>query len=74
MKFTESLNRDLSKISVWYNLWGIRLNSTKIQSMIASRFKTVFPPNLYLFIVGTSANSCDSIKIPGVMFDNKFTF
>ena len=26
---TESLNRDLSKISTWCNLWGMRLNPNK---------------------------------------------
>ena len=30
----ESLNRDLSKISAWCNLWGMRLNPNKTQSMI----------------------------------------
>ena len=43
---TESLNRDLSKISTWFNLWGMRLNSNKTKSMIASRSRTVFPPHL----------------------------
>ena len=42
---TESLNRDLSKISTWCNLWGMRLNPNKTQSMIASRSRTVFPPH-----------------------------
>ena len=29
---TESVNRDLSKISTWHNLWGMRLNPNKTQS------------------------------------------
>ena len=71
---TESLNRDLSKISTWCNLWGRRMNPNKTQSMIISRSRTVFPPHPDLLVGGTSVNSCDSFKILGVMFDTKFTF
>ena len=38
---TESLNRDLSRISTWCNLWGMRLNPNKTQSMIVSRSRNV---------------------------------
>ena len=31
---TESLNRDLSMISTWCNLWGMRQNPDKTQSML----------------------------------------
>ena len=68
---SESLNRDLSKISTWCNLWGMRLNPNKIQSMIVSRSRTVFPPHPDLLV---SSTSLDSFKILGVMFDSKFTF
>ena len=71
---TESHNRDLSKISTWCNLWGIRLNPNKTQSMIVSRSRTVFPPHRDLLVGSTSLNSCDSFKILGVMFDSMFTF
>ena len=71
---TESLNRDLSKISTWCNLWGMRLNPNKTQSMIASRSRTVFPPHPDLLVGSTSLNSCEFFKILGVMFDSKFTF
>ena len=37
----ESLNRDLSKISTWCNLWGMRLNPNKTQSMIVRRSGTI---------------------------------
>ena len=33
---SESLNRDLARISAWCSLWGMKLNPTKTQSMIAS--------------------------------------
>ena len=71
---TESLNRDLSKICTWCNLWGMRLNPNKTQSMIVSRSATAFPPHPDLLVRSTSLNSCDSLKILGVMFDSKFTF
>ena len=59
---TESLNRNLSKICTWCNLWGMRLNPNKTQSM------TVFPPHPDLLVGSTSLNSCDSFKILVVMF------
>ena len=71
---TESLNRDLSKISTWCNLWGMRLNPNKTQSMIVSRSRTVFPPHPHLVVGSTYLNSCEFFKILGVMFDSKFTF
>ena len=57
---TESLNRDLSKISIWCNLWGMRLNPNKTQSMIVSRSRTIFLLHSDLFVGSTSLNSCDS--------------
>ena len=71
---TESLNRDLSKISTWCNLWGMRLNPNKTQSMIVSRSRTVFPPLPDLLVGSISLNSCEFCKILGVTFDSKFTF
>ena len=56
---TESFNRDLSKISTWCNLWGMRLNPNKTQSTIVSRSRTVFPPHPDLLVGTTSLNSCD---------------
>ena len=43
-------------------------------SLIVSRYGTIFPPHPDLFIGNTSLNSCDSLKILGVIFDSKFTF
>ena len=56
---TESLNRDLSKISIWCNLWGMRLNPNKTQSMIVSRSRTVFPPHPDLLVGSISLHSCE---------------
>ena len=70
---TESLNIVPGKISTWCNLWGMRLNPNKTQSMIVSRFRTVFPPHPDLLVGNTSPNSCEFLKIIGVTFDSKFT-
>ena len=71
---TESLNRDLSKISTWCNLWSMRLNPNKIQSVIVSRSRTAYPPHSDLLVGSTSLNSYEFFKILGVMLDSKFTF
>ena len=39
----ESLNRDLNRVSVWCNLWGMKLNASKTKTMIVSRSCTVHP-------------------------------
>ena len=31
---SESMNRDLNRVSVWYNLWGMKLNASKTKTMI----------------------------------------
>ena len=53
---TESLNRDLSKISTWCNLWCLRLNPNKTQSMIVSKSRTVLFPHPDLLVVSTALN------------------
>ena len=59
---TESHDKELSKISTWCNLWGMRLKPNKTQSMIVSRSRTVFPPHPDLLVGSTSLNSCDILK------------
>ena len=71
---SESLNRDLARISAWCSLWGMKLNPTKTQSMIASRSRTPFPRHPDLLLNNVVLNACDSFKILGVLFDSKFTF
>ena len=34
-------NRDLNRVSVWCNLWGMKLNESKTKTMIVSRSHTV---------------------------------
>ena len=33
---SESKNRDLNRVSVWCNLWGMKLNASKTKTMIFS--------------------------------------
>ena len=39
----ESMNRDLNRVSLWCNLWGMKLNAGKTKTMIVSRSRTVHP-------------------------------
>ena len=40
---SESMNRDLNRVSVWCNLWETKLNASKTKTMIVSRSRTVHP-------------------------------
>ena len=71
---SESLNRDLAKISDWCKLWGMKLNASKTQSLIVSRSRTVVPNHPDLVIDGIVLQTCMSFKILGILFDSKFTF
>ena len=49
----ESLNRDLSRVSEWCNLWGMKLNAGKTKTMIVSRLRTMYPQPPPLTVGGT---------------------
>ena len=40
---SESMNHDLNKVSVWCNLWRMKLNASKTKTMIASQSRAVHP-------------------------------
>ena len=40
---SESMNRDLNRVSVWCNRWGMKLMASKTKTMIVSRSRTVQP-------------------------------
>ena len=40
---SESMNRDLNRLSLWYSLWGMKLNASKTKTMIVSRSRSVHP-------------------------------
>ena len=35
------MNRDLNRVSVWCDMWRMKLNASKIRTMIVSRSPTV---------------------------------
>ena len=40
---SESMNRDLNRVSVWYSMWGMKLNASKPKSMIVSSSSSINP-------------------------------
>ena len=71
---SDSLNRDLLKISSWCKNWGMKMNPTKTQSMIVGRSRTILPSHPDLLIDNVPLITNNSFKILGVLFDEKFTF
>ena len=69
-----SLNRDLNKIYLWCNTWGMRLNANKTHSMIFSRSRTSNPPHPSLLINDIPISNVNGIKALGVVLDSKLTF
>ena len=68
---TESMNRDLNRVSVWCDLWGMKLNSSKTKTMIVSRSRTVHP---HLTPDGSVLKESADLVILGVTFDVMMTF
>ena len=71
---SESMNRDLDWVSVWCNLWGMKLNASTTKTMIISRSRTVHPQLTPLTLDGTVLKESADLVILGVMFDAKMTF
>ena len=69
---SESMNRDLNRVSVWCNLWRIKLNATK--TTIVSRSRTVHPQLTLLTLDETVLKESADIVILRVPFDAKMTF
>ena len=47
---TESLIRDLGRVSEWCDLWGMKLNASKTRTMIVSRSRTCIPSHPHLLL------------------------
>ena len=62
---SESLNRDLNRVSVWCNLWGMELNASKTKTMIVSRSCTVHPQLTQLTLDGTVLGESADLVILG---------
>ena len=71
---SESMNRDLNWVSVWCDLWGMKLNASGTKSMIVSRSRTVHPQLTPSTLDGTVLKESADLVILGVMFDAKMTF
>ena len=71
---SESMNRDLNRVSVWCNLWGMKLNASKTKTMIVSSSRTVHPLLTPLTLDGTLLKESADLVILGVTFDAKMTF
>ena len=68
------MNRDLNRVSVWCNLWGMKLNASKTKTMLVSRSSTVHPQLTPLTLDGTVLKESADLVILGVTFNAKMTF
>ena len=71
---SESMNRDLNRVSVWCNLWRIKLNASKTKTMIVTRSRIVHPQLTPLTLDGTVLKESADLVILGVTFNAKMTF
>ena len=71
---SESMNRYLNRVSVWCNLWGMKLNASKTKTMIVSRSCTVHPQLTPLTLDGAVLKETADLVILGVTFNAKMTF
>ena len=71
---SESMNCDLNWVSVWCNLWRMKLNARKTMTTIVSRSRTVHPQLTPLTLDGTVLKEYADLAILGVTFDVKMTF
>ena len=71
---SESMNRDLNRVSVWCDLWGMKMNASKTKTMIVSRSRTVYPQLTPLTLDGNVLKESADLVIMGVTFDAKMTF
>ena len=70
----ESLSRDLVRVSVLCDIWGMKLNASKTTTMVVSRSRTMHPQSPALTIGGTVLKESDGLVILGVTFNSMMTF
>ena len=70
----ESVNRDLNRVSVWCDLWRMKLNAGKTKTIIASRSPTVHPQLTPLTLDGTLLKESADLVIFWVTLNAKMTF
>ena len=73
---SETMNHDLNRVSVWCNLWGMKLYASKTKTMIVSRSRTVtvHPQLTPLSLDGTVLKESADFVILVVTFDAKVIF
>ena len=49
---TESLNNDLSRVIMWCDLWGMKLNASKTKTIMISKSRTIHPQSTTLTLDG----------------------
>ena len=62
------MNPDLNRVSVWCDLWGMKLNAGKTETMIVSRSCTVHPQLTPLTLNGTVWKESADLVILGADF------
>ena len=62
---SESMNRDINRVSVWCNLKAMKLNASKTKTMIVSRSRTVHPQLTPLTLDGTVLKESADLVILG---------
>ena len=60
---TESLNRDLARISDWCSSYGMLLNPSKIISILFPRSRTPYPPFSDLSVNDCAVERVDEVLI-----------
>ena len=72
----EYLILDLDRVSEWQwcDLWGMKLNASKTNTMIVSRSSRMHRQSPPITIGRTILNESDDLVILGVTFDSKMTF
>ena len=73
---TESLIRDLGRVSDWCELWRMKFNASKTMTMIVCRTRLMHPqsPPKTVTIGGTVQKESNDFDITRVTFDSKMTF
>ena len=64
---SQSINRNLNRVSVWCNLWGMKLNASKTKTMIVSRSLTGHPQLTPLTLDGTVLKESSDFVILGAL-------
>ena len=60
---TESLIRDLGRVSEWCDLYGMKLNASKTKTIIVWTSRTMHPQSPPLTIGGTVVKESDDLVI-----------